>query len=73
MSDFLFPERLKSLRNLQNKSQKYFAEFLGIPQPSMSAYENGKNKPTIEVLVDIANYLWIGSVVEVVILKTFQI
>ncbi|MEG0900128.1 MAG: helix-turn-helix transcriptional regulator [Anaerovoracaceae bacterium] len=47
-------ERIKSLRFTMGKSQKEFAEFLGIPQPSMSAYENGKNSPTIDVVMDIA-------------------
>lgn len=28
---------------------------MGIPQPSVSAYENGKNNPTIDVLIDIAD------------------
>ena len=37
------------------KKQKDFTEFLGIPQPSMSAYENRKNNPTIDVLIDIAD------------------
>lgn len=36
-------------------TQKEFSAFLGIPQPSVSAYENSKNSPTIEVLIDIAN------------------
>lgn len=48
-------ERLKYLRSINKKTQKEFAEFLGIPQPSMSAYENGKNNPTIDVLIDIAD------------------
>lgn len=47
-------QRIKSLRFALGKSQKAFAEFLGIPQPSMSAYENGKNSPTIDVVMDIA-------------------
>ena len=37
------------------KKQKDFTEFLGIPQPSMSSYENRKNNPTIDVLIDIAD------------------
>lgn len=49
-----FGERIKTLRVLLNKTQKEFAKYIGIPQPSMSAYENGKNKPTIEVLINIA-------------------
>ena len=37
------------------KKQKDFTEFLVIPQPSMSAYENRKNNPAIDVLIDIAD------------------
>ena len=48
-------EQLKYLCYINKKIQKEFAEFLGIPQPSMSAYENGKNNPTIDVLIDIAD------------------
>lgn len=50
-----FGERIKTLRLSLGKSQKEFAEFIGIPQPSMSAYENGKNNPTTEVLINIAD------------------
>ena len=55
MSENTVAERLKYLRSINKKTQKEFAEFLGIPQPSMSAYENGKNNPTIDVLIDIAD------------------
>lgn len=55
MKSTIFGERIKTLRISLGKSQKEFAEFIGIPQPSMSAYENGKNNPTIEVLVNIAD------------------
>ena len=48
--DNLFGERLKSLRSMRgNKSQKEFAEELGIPQPTLSSYESGKIKPTIPI------------------------
>lgn len=53
MNNKTVSERLKYLRSINKK--KEFAEFLGIPQPSMSAYENGKNNPTINVLIDIAD------------------
>ena len=46
---------MKYLLHINKKTQKEFAEFLGIPQPSMFAYENGKNNPTIDVLIDIAD------------------
>lgn len=55
MSENAVSERLKYLRSINKKTQKKFAEFLGIPQPSMSAYENGKNNPTIDVLIDIVD------------------
>lgn len=55
MKSTVFGERIKTLRISIGKSQKEFAKFIGIPQPSMSAYENGKNSPTIEVLVNIAD------------------
>lgn len=55
MNNKTVSERLKYLRSINKKTQKDFAEFLGIPQPSMSAYENSKNNPTIDVLIDIAD------------------
>lgn len=48
-------EKLQLLRKKLNYTQKDFAEFLGIPQPSLSAYENDKNSPTTEVLINIAS------------------
>ena len=36
------------------KTQKEFSELLGIPQPTLSAYESGRNKPTIDVVINIA-------------------
>ena len=45
--------RIQILRKQMGYSQKSFAEFLNIPQPSISAYENGKNSPTIDVLINI--------------------
>ena len=55
MNNKTVSERLKYLRSINKKTQKEFADFLRIPQPSMSAYENGKNNPTIDVLIDIAD------------------
>ena len=52
----LFGERLRMLRSLQgNKSQKEFAVELGIPQPTLSSYESGKIKPTVDAIINIAN------------------
>lgn len=47
-------DKLQYLRKTLTFSQKDFAEFLGIPQPSLSAYENNRNSPTVDVLINIA-------------------
>lgn len=54
MNNKTVSEGLKYLRSINKKIQKEYEGFLGIPQPSMSAYENGKNNPTIDLLIDIA-------------------
>ena len=54
MQEQTLGERIQILRKRMNMSQKEFAIFLGIPQPSLSAYENGKNSPTTEVLINLA-------------------
>ena len=52
----LFGERLKMLRFMRgNKSQKEFAVELGIPQPTLSSYESGKIKPTVDAIINIAD------------------
>lgn len=45
---------IKYLRSIKKQSQKDFAEFLDIPQPSLSAYENDRNSPTADVLLNIS-------------------
>lgn len=55
MNNKTVSEQLKYLRSINKKTQKEFAEFLGIPQPSVSAYENGKNNPTIDINIEIAD------------------
>ncbi len=54
--DNIFGERLKNLRTLiMKKTQKEFSEFIGIPQPTLSAYESGRNKPTVDAVISIAD------------------
>lgn len=56
--DNIFGERLRLLRKLSAyKSQKEFAQALGIPQPTLSYYESGKVKPTVDALINIADKL----------------
>lgn len=54
MPEMKLGENLQILRKEMNYSQKDFAEFLAIPQPSLSAYENNRNSPTVDVLINIA-------------------
>lgn len=54
--DNIFEERLKNLRTvIMKKTQKEFSEFMNIPQPTLSAYESRRNKPTVDVVINIAN------------------
>lgn len=54
MNNKTVSEQLKYLRSINKKHKRSLQNFR-IPQPSMSAYENGKNNPTIDVLIDIAD------------------
>ena len=48
-------DKLQFIRKDMGMSQKDFSEYLGLPQPSLSAYENNRNSPTVDVLINIAN------------------
>ncbi|HWR17988.1 MAG TPA: helix-turn-helix transcriptional regulator [Clostridia bacterium] len=49
-----FAEALQELRKGMNLTQKDFADFLAMSQATISAYENDRISPTLEVLVNIA-------------------
>lgn len=52
--DINLGEKIKMTRNRLGYTQKEFAEFIGVPQPSLSSYENNRNPPTTEVMINIA-------------------
>lgn len=54
MKEISTGSRIQFLRKEIGFSQKAFADFLNIPQSSISAYENGTNSPTVGVLINIA-------------------
>ena len=54
MNNNTLGDKLQYLRKDMSLSQKDFADFLGIPQPSLSAYENNRNSPTVDVIINIA-------------------
>ena len=47
---------LKELRTESKKTQTQVAKELNITQRAYSYYETGKNEPSIDLLIDIANY-----------------
>ena len=52
----IFGKRLRELRlETLNMNQREFAKLLGISQPSLSAYESGRNKPTIDSVINISD------------------
>ena len=54
--DNIFGIRLKNLRQvIMKQTQKEFSDFIGIPQSTLSTYESGRNKPTLEMAISIAN------------------
>ena len=50
---YIFPERLKSLRDAIGVSQTEFAAYMGISRASLSYYENGERIPDIKFLIDL--------------------
>ena len=51
----VFGERLRQLRTQDlHLSQKEFSDIIGIPQSTLSSYESGKIKPTIDVVISIS-------------------
>lgn len=54
MKEISIGSRIQFLRKEMGLSQKAFADFLNIPQSSISVYENDKISPTVGVLINIA-------------------
>lgn len=50
-----FHEKLKMLRKKKGLTQQKLAEILGIKQNSYSDWETGKNEPSLENLVKLAD------------------
>ena len=51
----VFGERLRQLRTQDlHLTQKEFSDIIGIPQSTLSSYESGKIKPTIDVVISIS-------------------
>ena len=51
-----FSDRLKELRDSRELSQLDLARKIGVSQRAVSYYELGKNIPTLDVLIRIADF-----------------
>ena len=56
-----FKERLKKIRTEKGLSQSKLADIVGVHVTNISRYERGENKPTTEVLVNLANALSVSA------------
>ena len=56
-----FGERLKNLRIENQMTQKEVAERIGLVSGSISAYEQGKKFPSVEVLIQLCNLFHVSS------------
>lgn len=54
--DEMFQDRLKELLQIQGKSQKELAEFVGVKQNTVSAWINQGNSPKIEHIYRIVDF-----------------
>ena len=70
-------KRIRYLRILNNLTSKELSKALNISESSISLYENGKRKPTIDIIVKIADYFKVSTdfllcVAESSHMETFQ-
>lgn len=56
-----FSERLKQTRIKSLKKQKDIAEYIGVPTPTYSSYEQGKSEPKYEKISMLADYFGVST------------
>lgn len=56
-----FGNKLKAVRKAKKMTQVEFAKSLGVSSSIIAAYEQGKNFPSVSVLIDICNILGVSS------------
>ena len=57
----MISQRIKTLRSENNLTQSDLASILGIAKTTLAAYEQGKNEPSIDTLIKIADYFNIST------------
>lgn len=56
-----FPERLKKLRQQRGVNQTDLSKFLHYGSSAIANYENGRNEPSYDVLINIADYFGVST------------
>ena len=54
-------KRIRYLRTINNITSKELSKALKVSESSISLYENGKRKPTIDIIVKIADYFKVST------------
>lgn len=57
----LFGDKLKAVRKAKNMTQADFAKELKVSSSVIAAYEQGKNFPSVSVLIEICKILGVSS------------
>lgn len=57
----MFKERLKEIRTENNVKQVELANFLGVRNTTVSAWETGDNEPDLTTVVKIARYFHVTT------------
>ena len=57
----MLSERLKKSRKSMGKTQRDLAEYLGISERGYQNYEMGKREPSLEVLIQLAEYFGVTT------------
>lgn len=52
--------RIKELREAKNLNQEELSKILNIEQSTLSYYENNKRRPSLEVLIKMANFFGVS-------------
>lgn len=56
-----FTDNLKALRKQKKLTQKELAEQIGIKQNSYSDWENGKNEPSLDNIIKLAEVFYVTT------------
>ena len=56
-----FPQRLQALREKRSLSRRTLAELCGLSKNMISLYERGEKAPSVEALVNLADFFGVST------------